>query len=75
MCEAHAVAFALVVVAAFAVVVAADLAVAVLWRSPSLHAGSRSPRMNALQPAATWFAGFGPRRAPVGIVAGLLMRS
>ena len=34
-----------------------------------------APRRNALQPAATWLAGFGPRRAPVGTVAGLLTRS
>ncbi len=43
MCEAHAVAFALVVAAAFAVVVAADLAVAVPWRSASRPAKGARP--------------------------------
>ncbi len=48
-----------------------------LFRGAARHFMRRVPalRMNALQPAATWLAGFGPRRAPVGTVAGLLMRS
>lgn len=48
-----------------------------LFRGAARHLMRRAsaPRMNALQPAATWLAGFGPRRAPVGSVAGFLMRS
>ena len=67
MCEAHAVVFALAVAAAVAVVLAVVLAVAVAVAVPWRNA--------SLQPAATWFAGLGPRRAPVSAVAGLLTRS
>jgi hypothetical protein len=57
MCEAHAFAFAVVVVAAFAVVVAVDLAVAVPWRSASPHAKGVSPsheRTSACRNVAGW---------------------
>ena len=48
-----------------------------LFRGAARHFLRRAPApsKNALQSAATWFAGFGPRRAPVSTVAGLLMRS
>ena len=48
-----------------------------LFRDATRHLmpGVPAPCINALQSAATWPAGLGPRRAPVGSVAGLLMRS
>ena len=48
-----------------------------LFRGAARHLmqGLPVPCINALQSAATWLAGLGPRRTPVGSVAGLLMRS
>ena len=48
-----------------------------LFRGAARHLmqGAPVPCINALQSAATWLAGLGPRRKPVGSVAGLLIRS
>ena len=53
------------------------LSLLLLFRDAVGHSMRRAPalRRDALQCAAVWLAGFGPRRTPVGSVAGLLMRS
>ncbi len=75
MCEAHAVAFALLLLLHLLWLL--PLILLLLFRDAVRHFLRRAPapRRNALQPAATLLAGFGPRRAPVGTLAGLLMRS
>ncbi len=76
MCEAHTLLFLLLPLLLHLPLLL-QLSLLLLFRDAAryLMQGALVPCINALQSAATWLAGFGPRRAPVSSVAGLLMRS